>query len=89
MEKMIINPSTGLFFETEIDGVEYEFKLTSYENVDGYAKILVIDKTNDERYISNGYIELNNHIIISKWNKIYSHYRDNWICSKDLIITIQ
>lgn len=89
MERLIVKATTGSVFQAEYDGVEYEFKLTSYENVDGYAKIIILDKTNDERYISNGYLELNNHIFISKWKKEYSGYRDNWICSRDLIIIIQ
>lgn len=89
MEKLIVEPSTGSTFEAEFKGISYEFKLTSYENIDGYARIIVIDKTNDERYISNGYLEINNHIIISKWKREYSDYRDNWICSRDLVITIQ
>lgn len=89
MERLIIEPNTGLIFEAKVDDVEYQFNLTSYENIDGYAKIIIYDKTNDERYLSEGYLELNNHIFISKWKKEYSGYRDNWICSKDLIIIIQ
>ena len=89
MNKIIVTPDSGSIFQATCDGIEYEFKITSYENVSEYAKILVIDKTHNERYLSNGFIELNNHIITSKWKKEYSYERENWICTKDLIVTIQ
>lgn len=89
MEKVIVEPVAGSEFNIEYGGINYSFKLTTYENVDGYAKILILDKTHDERYLSDGYFEINNHIIISKWKREYSYDRENWICSKDLIISIQ
>ena len=89
MKEIVVEPLTGIIYKAEVDGIEYEFKLTNYENIDGYAKIIIYDKTNDERYLSEGYLELNNHVFISKWKKEYAGYRDNWICSRDLIITIQ
>lgn len=89
MEKLIVQPDTGSEFKATFDGIDYEFKLTNYENIDGYATIIIVDKTNDERYLSHGYLEINNHVIISKWKQEYSDYRDNWISSKDLIIIIQ
>lgn len=89
MEQLIVEPLVGSIFKADYDGISYEFKLTSYENVAGYAKIIVLDKTNDERYLSDGYLEINNHVIISKWKKEYSRYRDNWISSRELIIIIQ
>lgn len=89
METTIVQPLAGTIFKTTVDGIEYQFFLTSYENIDGYAKIMIHDITNDERYLSEGYFELNNHVFISKWKAEYSDYRDNWICSKDLVIIIQ
>lgn len=71
------------------NGIEYEFKIMSYENVDEYATIIVHDKTHNNHYISYGFIELNNHKITSKWKKTYDAYRDNYICTKDLVITIE
>ena len=74
---------------TRYKGVDYEFHIMTYENTDEYATIIVYDKTHDERYISYGYIVLNDHVITSKWKKTYDDYRSNWVCSKDLVITIE
>lgn len=74
--------------QATVDGIRYEFKLENYENVDGYAPIIIYDTYNDERYHSMGYLELNGHIFISKWKKEYVDYRKNWICSNDLVIEI-
>lgn len=81
------NTATELF--AEVDGVRYEFKLENYSNIDGYAPVMIYDVTNDERYHSYGYLELNGHVFITKWDKEYKDYRDNWICNQDLIIEIQ
>ena len=75
--------------EIEKDGIKYGIRIMTYENTDGYATVIVQDMTNHESYISYGYIELNNHRITTKWKKVYDQYRDNWICSKDLEVTIE
>ena len=85
---MIIEQNSGGNLSATYKNIEYEFKILSFENVDEYATIVVHDKTHDERYVSYGFIEVNGHRITSKWKKTYDHYRDNWICTKDLVITI-
>ena len=89
MEKILFQAYTGKDYEVTIDNKIYDIKLTSYENVDGYAKILVIDRDTEERYLSNGYIEINNRVIISKWKREYSLERENWICTRDLVLYVQ
>ena len=89
MEKTFVQANTASELAVEVDGIRYEFKIENYENIDGYAPIIIHDTYNDERYNSYGYLELNNHIFISRWKREYADYRDNWICSKDLIIEIQ
>ena len=88
MDAIIIAPNTGYEMKAECDGIKYEFRIISYSNVGGYAPILVIDKTHDERYYSNGYLEINGHAITSKWNIEYDANRGNWICSRDILISI-
>lgn len=88
MEKIFVAPNAGCTLSIDYKGIHYEFRLLGYDNVGGYAPILVIDCTNDERYVSNGYLEINNHVIESRWKMEYNSNRGNWICSKDIIISI-
>ena len=88
METVFIAPNAGCELKAEYKGIQYEFKILGYDNVGGYAPLLVVDKTNGERYYSNGYLEINDQVIISKWKKEYNANRGNWICSRDVIISI-
>ena len=67
METVFIAPNAGCELKAEYKGIQYEFKILGYDNVGGYAPLLVVDKTNGERYYSNGYLEINDQVIISKW----------------------
>lgn len=89
MQYQLVNATALNPIEISAFGVVYEIHIESYENVDGYARCIVYDKTNDERYHTTGYIELNNHVIITKWKREYDYTRDNWICSTDLIVEFQ
>ena len=88
MEKKFVDASALDTIDVEAYGCIYSFHIENYENCDGYARCLIHDKTNNERYHSEGYLEINGHIIITKWNREYDYTRDNWICSKDLIVQI-
>ena len=86
MGKQFVNATILNPMEVSAFGITYEVRLENYENVDGYARCIIIDKTNDERYHSEGYLEVNNHVVITRWKREYDYTRDNWICSKDLIV---
>jgi hypothetical protein len=89
MQKTFIDARFLSDMQVEAYGVTYLFRIENFENVDGYARCLIYDATNDERYHTEGYIELNNHIIITKWKREYDSNRENFICSHDLLIEIQ
>lgn len=86
--KRIVGVNQGSTMSMEIDGIKYDFRITEYSNVGEYAPILIIDNSTGNHYMSYGYLELNGHIFISKWEKVYADYRENWICSDNLIITV-
>lgn len=88
MEKLFVAPNAGCTMNIDYGGIHYEFRILGYNNICGYAPLLVIDCTNNERYVSNGYLEVNDHIIESKWKVEYNANRDNWICGRDIIISI-
>ena len=88
MQKTFVSANMANQMEAEVDGIKYEFRLEKFENIDGYAPMLIKDLTNEEVYHSYGYLELNGHIFISKWTKEYSDYRNNWVCTQDLIVEI-
>lgn len=71
-----------------VDGIDYEFKFVSYQNAGGYAPVLIVDKTNEESYYSNGCITINHHIFLSQWGIEFSDYRDNFVCTREMNITI-
>lgn len=85
---MVFRMTDGPEAKITYKGIEYEFKLTVFDNIDSYANIMVVDKTHDERYMCYGYLEINGHRIQAKWEREYDNYRDNWVCTKDLVITI-
>ena len=88
MLKSFVDANVLDTMEVTAFGCTYAFHIENYENCDGYARCLVHDKTNDERYHSEGYLEINNHVIITKWKREYDYTRDNWICSQDLVVEI-
>lgn len=88
MKTILTAVSSGSILDKVIDGVQYSFCIQNFRNNSGYASIMIHDKTNDERYQSYGCIEINGHTFISKWKTEYDRNRDNYICTKDLIIEI-
>ena len=88
INKTFISVNTFSELEFEAFGIQYKISVENYENTNGYARCLIWDKTHDERYHSEGFIEINNHFITTKWKAEYDYNRDNWICSKDLEISI-
>lgn len=69
-----------------INNIDYQFLIEDYRNTDGYARCLIWDKTNNERYHSEGYLEVNGITIVTKWKEEYSYDRDNWVHSNELIV---
>jgi|GEM_PF-5204358 len=53
-----------------VDGIDYEFKIQAYESYSGFAPILIRDLKHSDTYYSPGYMELNGHEFISKFNDI-------------------
>ena len=74
--------------ELSLDGIEYKIIVSKHTSNSGYAPIIIKDLTNEETFISDGYIEINNHIFISKWKFEYSISRENYVPSKELILEI-
>ena len=56
MKKTFVQANTASELAVEVDGIRYEFKIENYENIDGYAPIIIHDTYNDERYHSYGYL---------------------------------
>lgn len=81
-----VNP--GGVTKIKYDGRNYELKISDYANVGGYASVLITDCLTGNVYYSDGYLELNDHVFITKWDTYYEPTRENWICSQDLLITI-
>lgn len=67
----------------------YDIRLTSYAaNENGYAQCIIIDRFDNNRYLSEGYLELNGHIFITKWKPVFDYYRGNYQYTKDLIVHV-
>lgn len=81
-----VNP--GAVTTVTIDNRKYEIKIEEYSNVGGYAPTIIKDVLTGDYFFSDGYLELNNHVFITKWEKRYEPSRDNWISSDDLLIQI-
>lgn len=82
--EMILDYAMGF----EIEDHKYRISVQHYDNVAGYAPVMIIDNTNNERYLSDGYIEINGDTIITKWGIEYNRNRDNYVCNRDLIVTV-
>ena len=74
--------------KANIFGCDYEFILENFENVNGLARWLIRDLTNDETYHSNGYIEINGHSFTTKWKREYDYTRENFVHTHDLILEV-
>ena len=88
MKKVFVDTKAGNELTATVDGIEYKFTPENYSSTCGYAQILIHDVTNGETYISPGYIEINNHIIESKWGVEYDNLRDNYVHNDNLTISI-
>lgn len=88
MKKIFVEPRAGREMSVTLDGIKYIFCVEDFSNIDGYAPVLIIDSSTENRHYSYGYYELNNHVFISRWKKQYDYNRDNYTCSRDLIIEI-
>ena len=86
--KKFVDAFTLNEYKIEAFGIVYEFKIEDYDCSGNMAKCLIIDHTNNERYHSDGYLELNGHVIMTRWDKTYDYNRDNWVTDKNLIVEI-
>lgn len=88
MKKVFVDTKAGNDLSATVDGIKYKFTPITCNCNCGYAQILIHDITNRETYISNGYIEINNHIIESKWGMEFNTNRDNYMYNDNLTIDI-
>lgn len=88
MEKRFVDINEGSTSTISYNGFTYDIRITNYSNVGGYAPVLIIDCKTFERYYSDGYIEINGQTIITKWETKYDYYRDNYECSRNLLVSI-
>ena len=72
----------------EVDGIRYEIGFQGFDCNEGYASCLIIDTSNGNTYQSYGSIELNNHIINTKWKYEYDYHRSNYVPAHELIVEI-
>ena len=84
----VVGANPGGVTQINFDNNIYEIKIADYSNVGGYANVMIVDCKTGDTYFSDGYLELNNHVFITKWDTKYEPSRENWICSDDLLITI-
>lgn len=88
MEKTYVDARFLEDMSISCEGITYKIRIESFDSNGGYAPCIILDTSSGERYYSTGYIVINNHVIITKWKKEYDYDRENWICSKDLIVSI-
>ena len=87
--KTFVSVSPGEITKITLDNnVTYKIIVESYSNTDGYAPVIITNMKNQTVYQSNGYIEIDGHVFITKWKREYSDYRDNYIYGSDLIVNI-
>ena len=88
MASQVIVSNTAGDVTCTIDGIKYDFKIQSYDNVAGYAPVGIKDNSTGIYYQSYGYLELNGHIFVTKWKQEYDDSRENYIRSKELIVEV-
>ena len=88
ISKSFVNVLTLNEYKLNAYGITYQFRVESYENVNGYARCLICDLTNNDTYLSDGYLEINGHVIITRWRQEFDYNRENWISTRDLIVEI-
>lgn len=83
---------TGIYrdrvFEVKVDNLTYKFALRDGMNTGGYAKVSIQDPITRDIHIIHGYIELNGHTFLVKWEEKYDIIRDNWSPMDTIIITV-
>ena len=72
----------------EFNGKEYQFLIEDYQHTTGYARGIIWDKSTDERYHTEGYLQIGNTTIVTKWKEGYDCNRDNWVHTNELVIEI-
>lgn len=70
------------------DGNSFTFKPLKYENIQGYAPIIVIHENSGKSYESYGYIEIAGHTFVSKWVDRHFSYDDTYISSREFTVDI-
>lgn len=88
MECVFVNAKAGNDMKATVDGIEYKFGPVNYSNNSGFAPIMIHDITHGETYLSEGYIDINGHIIESRWEYEYDSNYDNYRCNDNLHIKI-
>lgn len=80
--------TSGKAFSAKVGDRVYEFKINDYSNIGGYASITIIDKETNNSYYSYGWIEINGHTFISKWEYEWDDLRENYRTNDNLIIIV-
>lgn len=85
-----VYPDSGTLNKVTLDdGNSYIFKPLKYENIAGYAPIIIIHENTGKSYESYGYLELHGHTFTSKWNERFFSYDEGYTSSKEFTVDIE
>lgn len=72
----------------KFNGKKYQFLIEDYQHTTGYARGIIWDKSTNERYHTDGYLQIGLITIVTKWKSDYDYYRENYIHTNELVIEI-
>ena len=89
MRTIHLDPNTAMHTKVTLDdGNTFSFRPLKFENLRGYAPIIIRHENTGQTFDSYGFLEVKGHTFVSKWKDRFFSYDDTYINSREFVIDI-
>ena len=89
MQSIHVDPDSAMAAKITLDdGNSFTFKPLKYENIQGYAPIIIKHENSGQTYESYGCTTVLGHTFVSKWKERHFSYDDTYISSREFTVDI-